>query len=127
MIITIIRRIKCSKFLFEDSFMQYPLKMKTTRGSNSRPAKYSTPTDVSVPIAYKINRVYTGGRQKTALRLRTLVKAWNGRLSNHDCGLEWSLGELVSAAGKTDAVVFPADCIGLSAFKNTTNLQETPE
>ena len=74
--IIIILIVKCSNYAFEDNFMQYPTKMKTKRGSNSRFAKKSTPTDVSVSIAYRFNLFYIGGRQKTVFRLKTLVKAW---------------------------------------------------
>ena len=97
--------------------MQYPAKMKTIRSLNSRPTKNSAPTDVSVSIAYKINLFYMGGRQKTVLRLITLVEAWNGRLSNYDGGLEWSIDELLTAAVQADAVVFPTDCISPNATK----------
>ena len=127
MIIIIIRTVKCSKYFFEDSLMQYPAKMKTKRGLNPWAAKNSTPTDVSVPIAYRINLFYVGGCQKTVLRLRTTLEAWDGRLSDHDGGLEWSIDELVSAAVKADAVVFPTDCISFSAAKNKMPLQETTE
>jgi hypothetical protein len=107
--------------------MQYPAKMNSTGSSNNRPAKNKGSTDISETIAYRINLFYVGGHQKTVLRLRTLVKAWNGRIFDHDGGLERSIDELVSAAVKADAVVFPADCISLSAAKNKPTLQETTE
>ena len=127
MLIIIIRIVECSIFPFEDSYMQYPAKMKTIIGSNSRPAKNSTPKDVSVPIAYRINLFYMGGRQKTVLRLRTLAEAWNGRLSSHYGGLEWSIDELVSAAVKADAVVFSTNCNSFNEAKIKMTLQETTE
>ena len=107
--------------------MQYVAKMKMTRSSNNRPRKNNGSTDVSDTIAYRINLFYVGGHQKTVLRLRTLVEAWNGRFFDHDGGIERSIDELVSAAVKANAVVFPADCSSLTAAKNMTTLQETPE
>ena len=59
------------------------------------------------------------------LRLSTLPEDLNGRLSNHDGGLEWSIDELVSTAVKADAVVFPTDCISRRAAKSKMPMHET--
>lgn len=61
------------------------------------------------------NILYVGGRSAQVMRFRDLVSNWNGRLSHHDGGLEKSLEELASAVTKSDAVIFPTDCISHEA------------
>ena len=66
--------------------------------------------------------LYVGGQTSQICRLRALIAGWNGDLLHHDGGQEQSLGELASAIGKADTVVFPTDCVSHNAAMKVKRL-----
>lgn len=59
--------------------------------------------------------LYVGGKPQTVHRLRDMVESRNGVFSHHDGGVEKSIGELVTAIGRADAVTFPTDRVSHEA------------
>lgn len=66
--------------------------------------------------------LFVGGLNRSAAHLRRLVEDCNGNFVHHDGGMEQSMEHLDGLLRRSDAVLFPVECVSHGALKKVKSM-----